>query len=102
MTIKGYANYGVLAHEYQILFTAYAPAAHSDYAEEVEYTIPEGWKTSENGAGDLLLTLDGKTSYLVKELLSSWEDKPVFAWYDGEKRHQQELEYRLTGKTWRA
>ena len=42
MTIKGYANYGVLAHEKQIIFTAYNPDAHADYAEEVEYTIPEG------------------------------------------------------------
>lgn len=101
MTFKGYANYGVLAHENQTLFTAYAPAARADYAEEVEYTIPEGWETSENAAGELLLTLDGKTHYLVQELLSSWGDKPVFVWYDGEKGHRQELEYRLTGKTWR-
>ena len=99
MTIKGYANYGVLAHEKQIIFTAYNPDAHADYADEVEYTIPEGWETAENEAGELLLTLDGKTYYLVHELLSSQGDKPVFVWYDGRTRNQQKLKYRLTGKT---
>ena len=100
MTFKGYVNYGVLGHEKQAKFTAYNPAAHADYAEEVEYTIPEGWETAENEAGELLLTLDGKSYYLVCDLLSSWKDKPVFVWHDGKKEHCQMLEYRLTGSTW--
>lgn len=39
--IKGYANYGVLAHEKQVIFTATSKHPHADVSEEVEMELPE-------------------------------------------------------------
>ena len=62
MIIKGYANYGVLAHEKQTIFTVAAPHPRTKVAEKVEITIPDGWEVSENATGEKLIgTPDGKT-----------------------------------------
>ena len=37
--IKGYANYGVLAHEKQVIFTATSKHPHADVSEEVEMEL---------------------------------------------------------------
>lgn len=63
-TFKGYANYGVLGHKGQTIYTAFNPEATADFSEEVIFTAPKNWETAENEAGELLLSPDGKTYYI--------------------------------------
>lgn len=96
MTIKGYANYGVLAHEKQTIFTVAAPHPRTKVAEKVEITIPDGWEVSENATGEKLIgTPDGKT-YLADEIISSYGDSPVLSWFDGNNSHRIKLNWAVS------
>jgi hypothetical protein len=93
-TIKGFANYGVLAHEYQVKFTAEGPHYHATASEEVEITLPEGFTAHTNDFGATLIEIPDGTTYTVDEILSSFGDVPVMAWYDGQKNHRVKCEFK--------
>lgn len=80
--ITGYANYGVLAHEKKILFTAGPVPADAVTSEKVEYTVPDGWDCGENGMGGQILTSPWGTDYLPGEILHSKGDTPYLSGYD--------------------
>lgn len=86
--IKGYANYGVLNHEKQTIFTYSNPHPHADVAEEVVITLPEGFVTSEDGLGSVFIAIPDGNTYTVSEILRSWGDHPVMEWYDGQNTHR--------------
>lgn len=92
-TVRGYANYGVLAHEKQIIFTAGRPHAQATTSDEVEITLPDGWSAEENKIGGLMIC-GPAGDYLADEILSSWGDAPVLSWFDGESSHRVELQWR--------
>ena len=85
--MKIYKSYGVLAHEYQPVYTADVPA--SEIYDEVNVTLPEGWEVAEGAMGDtLLVSPDGKT-YIGNEIISNWGDRPALIWYDNRQvRHK--------------
>jgi hypothetical protein len=83
MIVKIYANYGVLAHEKETVYTT-APHEYATVSEPVTVTIPESVTPRENEAGEIIVTLDG-TAYLLCEVLTNAGDKPVIRWYDGAK-----------------
>ena len=92
-TIKGFANYGVLAHEKQIIFTISEKHPHATVSEEIEITLPEKWEVSENEFGELLIDTPEGNTYIANYIISSWGDDPVLSWFDGEN-HRITLEWK--------
>lgn len=87
-TIIGYANYDVLRHEKQTIFTFGNPHGQASISEKVEIELPGDFKIRENTAGEtMIVTPDGAT-YLANEILLSFGGSPVMEWYDGEKVHR--------------
>ena len=93
-TIKGFANYGVLAHEKQTIFTIANKHPHATVSEEVEITLPEGWEIGKNSFGEILIDTPTGETYTAEEIISSWGDSPVLSWYDGQKNHRITLEWK--------
>lgn len=86
MKLKIYANYGVLAHEKQAVYSA-VPCSTAVLSEEMEIMIPDGFTASENIMGDWLInTPDGFTLHMG-DILASKDGAPAFSWYDGKKFH---------------
>ncbi len=76
--IKIYANYGVLSHEKEAVYT-YANCA--DTYDELYIEIPEGFKVYENADGEgIILSTDEGYDYTVDELLRNVGDAPAFAY----------------------
>lgn len=94
MTIKGYANYGVLAHEKQTIFTVANEHGSATVSDKIEITIPDGWSISENQMGDLLINSPEGQTYLASEIVGSWGDNPVLRWHNGEKERRVKMEWR--------
>ena len=90
-----YANYGVLAHEYQTIYTATAPHGHAKVSEPVIVEIPDDFKPYHNDYGEVVITVPGMPwPYMLDEVLTTVNgDLPGLRWYDGHKEH------RLTLKT---
>ena len=91
--IKGYANYGVLEHEKQVIFTAMSKHPHADISEEVEMELPEGWSVAATVAGDLLIESPEGETWPADKIIDSWGDAPVLSWFDGVKSHRITLEW---------
>ena len=85
--MKVYKSYGVLAHEYQPVYTADAPA--SEIYDEVNVTLPDGWEEAEGAFGDtLIVSPDGET-YIGNEIISNLGDRPALIWCDNRQaRHK--------------
>ena len=83
MKIKGYANYGVLSHEKQTIFTITAPHPHTNVTEKIEIAIPDGWEVSENDMGEKLIHAPNGKTYLAEEIISTDGENPILRWYDG-------------------
>lgn len=92
--IRGYANYGVLAHEKKPVFTISNTSAYTTVNEEIEITLPDNWGVCENNFGrKLIVNPDGET-YIADEIISSYGGNPALIWYDGEKEHRIILEWK--------
>lgn len=92
-TIKGFANYGVLTHEKQTIFTISEEHPHATRGEEIEITLPAKWQVSRNVFDELLISTPEGRTYKANDIISSYEDNPVLNWYDGEN-HRITLEWR--------
>lgn len=88
MEIKIYANYGVLAHEKEPVFTVGCPI-EENLADELTVIIPDEFEPYEAQYGAIALTLSGR-KYLLREVLTNRGDDPVLSWYDG-KEHWKKL-----------
>lgn len=93
-TFKGYANYGLLAHEYQTIFTADSPIADAVVSDELEITLPEGFGQYKNCRDHTVITTPDGESYLAKDILSSYGNQPVLSWRDGQKGHRVTCDYK--------
>lgn len=70
-----YANYGVLAHDKETVFTATAPHAHADFAEKITVIIPDQYEPYETQSGEVALSVpNGFNPYLLSEVLVSGKD----------------------------
>lgn len=78
--MKIYKSYGVLAHEYQPVYTADVPA--SEIYDEVNVTLPDGWEVAEGDFGDTLLVSPAGETHIGNEILSNWGDLPALIWCD--------------------
>lgn len=91
--LTGYANYGVLAHEKQIIFTVDNKHPHAAVSDKIEMIIPDDFAVSASVSGDILIDTPDGTTYSPKDIISSWGDKPALIWFDGERNHRQTLEW---------
>ena len=89
----GYANYGVLAHEKQIIFTADQPHSQAAASEEVKIKLPEWFSCLRSADQGLIITVPNGWKYTADEILQSRNDKPVLVWYDGDKECTVECKY---------
>ena len=83
MDVKIYANYGVLAHEKQPVYTT-APEATATVSEPFYIIIPDAMKPYVTEGGQIALILpDGFGPYLLAECLATGQDDmPVITWID--------------------
>lgn len=79
-------NYGVLAHEKQWIYTCTTPHPHGKAYDTVTVEIPERLQPYETVTGAIAVALDGAT-YLLSDVLTSRNDEPCLAWFDGAHRH---------------
>ena len=93
--IKGYANYGVLAHEKQVIFTVETKHPHADVSEEVEMELPEGWKVAETESGVLLIESPEGETWPADKVIDSFADAPALSYFDGVKGHRITLKWNL-------
>lgn len=89
---KGFANYGVLAHEKETIFTADNAASQAVTSEEIKIMLPEGWETARNNFDELLIC-GPAGDFLANEILVSKNDQPQLRWFDGQW-HTVSLEWR--------
>lgn len=86
--LKIYANYGVLAHEKETIYTAHAPEATAKVSKEVTVYVPEGFEACEGYLGNILINSDKLDfTYDLADILGSNDDKPCFTWFDGHKNN---------------
>lgn len=90
MTIKNvemtiYANYGLLAHEKQ---TVYTLAQSTNICDTVRVIIPN--VSGANVVDEPILNLDGQ-DYLLSEVLTSVNDKPALRWVANGSHHTRML-----------
>ena len=85
--MKIYKSYGVLAHEYQPVYTVDGPAA--EIYDVVNVTLPDGWEEAEGFFEDtLIVSPDGET-YLANKILTNLGDRPALIWCDNRQaRHK--------------
>lgn len=88
MEIKLYESYGVLAHEYEPVYTEQAPLTNAYNVVTVE--IPDEYPISESITNETLIDIDGET-YLLLQVLSNVKDAPALQWYDGQREHFRRL-----------
>lgn len=79
MKIPIYKSYGVLAHEYQPVYTWACPK--SDVYDEIIVEVPN--VDGENCDGDPLVNLGDGLVYPLRMVLGNWGDEPALVWYDG-------------------
>lgn len=89
MKVKIYANYGVLAHEKETVYSTVPMDAVTRDALFVE--IPDELEPAEAEDGSIIITVSG-TVYLLSELLRTGKDcKPILQWSDGRSVHTVKL-----------
>ena len=81
MLTKIYANYGVLAHEKETVYTT-VPHEHATHSEPIVIDLPASVNPGENEAGEILVELNG-TTYLLSEVLSGTKGDVALKWFDG-------------------
>ena len=82
MKIKLYKNYGVLAHEKELIYTYFMPA--SEVHDRVIVDIPQ--VVGMNSYDEPMVSLDG-SNYHLQDVLTTVNDAPALRWYDGRAYH---------------
>ena len=87
MKIPIYKSHGVLAHEYQPVYTWACP--QSDVYDEIIVEVPN--VDGENCYGQPLVNFGDGVVYPLPMVLDNWGDEPALIWYDGTTQHRQIL-----------
>ena len=86
MKVTIYANYGVLAHEYQTIYTVYNPHCYAVTYDMLTVVIPDEFRPRLNDMDDVVIDIPGMTcSYMLSDVLGSVDGFPAICWYDGNK-----------------
>lgn len=85
--LRIYANYGVLSHEKQVVYT-YANTI-SDIYEEVYVEVPEGFKVYDSADGlSIIISASEGYDYMVDELLKNVGGVPAFVYVGKDGGHR--------------
>lgn len=84
-----YRNYGLLAHEYETIYSV----AESEICDEILVEIPEDVFYGRNECDQIIVTLDG-TLYLLCDVLGAKGDAPALKWFDGKRTRTMPLKWR--------
>ncbi len=76
-----YANYGILAHEYQTIYTT-TPTDEAVCSEPITVDIPESFEPWKDRFDRVMVTIKGKPCYLCDALYHR-NNKPCISWFDG-------------------
>lgn len=91
-TIKAFANYGVLAKEKKVVYTAELPHIHAATSEEITIEIPETFEIGENMMGQTIITTPDGEDFRLNDILSQRNGNPAFKWFDKDQNaHYKEL-----------
>lgn len=85
MLTKIYANYGVLAHEKETVYTT-VPHESATLSEPIIIDLPASANPRENAFGEILVDLN-ETTYLLSEVLTGTNGDVALRWFDGKTRH---------------
>lgn len=88
-SMKLYASWGILAHEFRPVYTADGP--RSEAYDIVHVKWPEGFPLSRNYLGEWLIDV-GECVYLLRDVLTNWGDDPALIWRDDRGVHRVMLE----------
>ena len=92
MNLEIFANYGVLAHEYQTIYTCTAPHVHAAASDRVVVEIPDELIAGRNYLDILLIKIPGEAwPCPLPDMLASWGGRPCLIWYDGHTTHRKML-----------
>lgn len=83
--IKGYAHYGVLAHEKQIIFSSQEKHENSTLDEKMEIEIPDEFETYKNAIEETIIKTPEGQSYRVQDIIPAWRitEEPKISYYNG-------------------
>lgn len=87
MKIPIYKSYGVLAHEYQPVYSWACP--QSEIYDEIVVEVPN--VDGENCYGQPLVNFGDGVVYPLPMVLDNWGDEPALIWYDGAVQHHKIL-----------
>lgn len=93
-TIKAIANYGVLAHEKETVYTFKTPHRHADYSEEIEIYVPEEYKISQNYLEEYLIDVPTGETFILTEILTNKNEKPTIIWQHNNKYYSKNFEWK--------
>lgn len=89
--IKAFANYGMLAHEKEPVFTLHRLV--SEISDEIEIEIPDEFKISQNYSGEYLIDIPGKHTYLLRDVISTYKKECVLEWRDSRFIRRKKLNW---------
>lgn len=92
--IKAFANYNVLTHEKQTIFTVSHKHPYATFSEVIEIILPINYQVFKNEYGEILITIPEGETYIADEIISSWKNKPVLGWYNKEN-NKIDLEFKI-------
>lgn len=89
MYIDLYANYGILAHEKETIFTVGNPSGAAVCYDKYSAEIPQALNPYVTASGSIAIQPKDATPYLLREaLLTTAGGAPALRWWDkAEKRH---------------
>ncbi len=93
-TIMAIANYGVLAHEKETVYTFGGNHHHADFSEEVKIDIPDEFRLSRNHLEEYLIDVPTGETFLLSEILGFKGGCPVIHWQSRNEYHTVPLESR--------
>lgn len=92
--IKAFANYNVLTHEKQAIFTVSQKHPYATFSEMIEIILPTEYQVFKNEYEEILITIPEGETYIADEIISSWKNKPVLRWYNKEN-NRIDLEFKI-------
>lgn len=87
-----YADYGVLAHERQTIYTACNQHVYAKYSERITVEIPDKFNPYVTADGSIALRINGIPYMLDEVLATTAADNPCIMWYNDSGRHIERLD----------
>lgn len=87
-----YANYGVLAHERQTIYTADNQHVYAKCSDRITIEIPDKFHPYVIADDSIALMINGIPYMLYEVLATTADDNPCFMWYNDSGRHIERID----------